>query len=298
MTFFFFFVEFTTGGHPTPSDVANAGFKSAEKILAKVDMGALQDAADQARTKEDKDFAALVQEKRDAGKLAEGAKFLVATFALQSDPRFKAVKKRAEELYKAILRREKTTTGGAGEAAAAGGAGSVPAPAGRRRAMPPPPQPQHHPQHQRYDHLQPCAYVVGAGAEVAPQLGGPPQLATMTWQQQQQQQQQTLMQQQRRMMQKNPPGLLSGYRGYGYGPQPPQPPQPLQPPHPPQPQTLQYALPGVAPPLAPPGPPLAPVPPPAPPPAPAPPRRREDRAASPKRARVEDEAGYRQRDRD
>lgn len=298
MTFFFFFVEFTTGGHPTPSDVANAGFKSAEKILAKVDMGALQDAADQARTKEDKDFAALVQEKRDAGKLAEGAKFLVATFALQSDPRFKAVKKRAEELYKAILRREKTTTGGAGGAAAAGGAGSVPAPAGRRRAMPPPPQPQHHPQHQRYDrdlNLQPCAYVVGAGAEVAPQLGGPPQLATMTWQQQQQQQQQTLMQQQRRMMQQNPPGLLSGYRGYGYGPQPP---QPLQPSHPPQPQTLQYALPGVAPPLAPPGPPLAPVPPPAPPPAPAPPRSREDRAASPKRARVEDEAGYRQRDRD
>jgi hypothetical protein len=71
--------------------------------------------------KEDNDFHALVEEKREAGRLKKGAGFLVAKFALQSDPRFKAIKKRAEELYKSFLQQEKAAEGGGGGGGGAGG---------------------------------------------------------------------------------------------------------------------------------------------------------------------------------
>lgn len=164
--------------------VANAGFKSAERLLAGVDMGALQEAADQARTKEDDDFATLIEEKRAAGRLAKGAKFLVAKFALQSDPRFKAVKKRAEELYKSILAREKKATDDGGEpswdgvssgAACRQNAGLMSGPTARHHSMPPPAFPP--PTEQQYMQRLP-----GGGMQGGP----PPQYGYMTPQMQQQ----------------------------------------------------------------------------------------------------------------
>ena len=190
-----------TGGDTTLCDVVNAGFKSAERIMAKVDLSALQDAADAARGRADDDFAALVAEKLESGRLAKGAKFLVAKFALQSDPRFKAAKKRAEELYKSIIQREKAAAeggaagagvgagaggGGVGGAAGAGtrlggdGAGFMPPPAGLRRAAPPPPMPLPGGGEggagagaydaRQYQHLQPCGYVVNGGVGQPPQM--------------------------------------------------------------------------------------------------------------------------------
>jgi hypothetical protein len=41
------------------------------KIMAKVDMSALEEAAAAVKAKEDADFTALIQEKQDAGRLAK-----------------------------------------------------------------------------------------------------------------------------------------------------------------------------------------------------------------------------------
>ena len=46
-------------------------------------------------------------EKEQSGRIARGASFLTAKFALQSDPRFKAAKRRAEALYKAFVARRR-----------------------------------------------------------------------------------------------------------------------------------------------------------------------------------------------
>ena len=282
--------------NPLYSDVANAGFKSADKMLAKVDMGALQDQANEARMKEDENFADLVREKREAGRLAKGAKFLVAKFALQSDERFKKVKKRAEELYKAILRRDKEAEGGTG--GANGGTFPTAQSSGRRRAMPPPPydptlQQQQQQQQHKNQNLEPFGYVMGGTStrRTTPGVTTPlmgtlhqqqqqPMMMMMmpTMQQQYQQQHQTTQ-----MMQQRPHYSAGGYGydyrmppyGAGVGPPPAPAPPPLAP---------------AAPTVPPPGPPTAPPP---PPPAPPPARdlgladdtsitrsRQDDRAAS------------------
>jgi len=89
-----------------PTENAKYGV-DATAALKNVDIDELQAAADAATAREDAAFEALVVEKEQSGRIARGASFLTAKFALQSDPRFKAAKRRAEALYKAFVARRR-----------------------------------------------------------------------------------------------------------------------------------------------------------------------------------------------
>jgi hypothetical protein len=89
-----------------PTENAKYGV-DATAALKNVDIDELQAAADAATAREDAAFEALVLEKEQSGRIARGASFLTAKFALQSDPRFKAAKRRAEALYKAFVSRRR-----------------------------------------------------------------------------------------------------------------------------------------------------------------------------------------------
>jgi hypothetical protein len=54
---------------------------------------------------DDAEFEALIREKIEQGKIKRGGSFMVAKFQLEKDKRYKAVKRRAEQMYKDITRR-------------------------------------------------------------------------------------------------------------------------------------------------------------------------------------------------
>ena len=90
-----------------------------------MDIDELQAAADAATAREDAAFEALVLEKEQSGRIARGASFLTAKFALQSDPRFKAAKRRAEAAVQGVRRAAEERGGGGGARGGGGGGGGV-----------------------------------------------------------------------------------------------------------------------------------------------------------------------------
>jgi hypothetical protein len=107
-----------------PAENAKYGV-DATAALKNVDIDELQAAADAATAREDAAFEALVVEKEQSGRIARGASFLTAKFALQSDARFKAAKRRADALYKAFVARRRREEEEEEEARAAGAAAAA-----------------------------------------------------------------------------------------------------------------------------------------------------------------------------
>ena len=95
----------TPAENPLHDAARNARYTDSNAALQKVDLMALAMQNADGQVDDDAEFEALIREKIEQGKIKRGGSFMVAKFQLEKDKRYKAVKRRAEQMYKDITRR-------------------------------------------------------------------------------------------------------------------------------------------------------------------------------------------------